>query len=322
MKMEENVFAQKVVENINEYLSLEYKDVECEVVRQYKNNGVLQIGISVCNHIKNAVPIIDIKPHYQAAQQGTPIEGIMHNIAGQIQTIVEIKKNPLMNELENYDKIKEFLSVKLINTRANREMLAQMPHKDMEDLSLICALRIPLGDQIGRINVNYDMMKHWNISEEELCQTALENSQKNQEPVLQGMYTTILETMTGVLSTENLLYDQKSPEDLASEKMFVLSNKEKIFGAAVIAYQKSMDEISQLFPQGFYIIPSSVHEVLILPKMNKDEEKYYGNLVREVNQSQVEASEILSDRIYEYDKEQGKLRQVPESIKAEKEVER
>lgn len=88
-----------------------------------------------------------------------------------------------------------------------------------------------------------------------------------------------------------------------------------------------MKKLSELLPKGFFIIPSSIHETLIMPKGMEIQglemtPKEMGQMLREINQGYVEKDEILSDRIYEYDKESGKVRQVPESIKKERGMER
>ena len=83
-----------------------------------------------------------------------------------------------------------------------------------------------------------------------------------------------------------------------------------------------MEKISRLFPEGFYILPSSIHEVLIVPKDGELVPKELGNLVREVNQIEVSSDEVLSDRVYEFDREKGKIRQIPESLPKERGMER
>ena len=83
-----------------------------------------------------------------------------------------------------------------------------------------------------------------------------------------------------------------------------------------------MEKVARIFPEGFFILPSSVHEVLIVPKDTYLSVKELGNLVREVNQSEVSREEVLSDRVYEYDSEKGRIRQIPDSIEKGRGMER
>lgn len=81
-------------------------------------------------------------------------------------------------------------------------------------------------------------------------------------------------------------------------------------------------KVDQLFPEGFYILPSSIHETLIIPKDGAMTPKELGEMVREVNRTEVLREEVLSDRVYEYDREKGKIRQVTESLEKARVMER
>lgn len=83
-----------------------------------------------------------------------------------------------------------------------------------------------------------------------------------------------------------------------------------------------LNQVSQIFPEGFYILPSSVHEVLIVPKGTEMEPQELGKIVREVNRTEVSRADVLSDRVYEYDREKEKICQVPESIERKRGLER
>ena len=146
--------------------------------------------------------------------------------------------------------------------------------------------------------------------------------EKEQTPVLQSMETVAEDILTGTDSKENFLSEGDMPERSPMEMMYVMSNKEKTYGAAVLSCPGVMEKVSRLFPEGFYILPSSVHEVLIVPKEQGISPKDLGQMVREVNRAEVAREEVLSDRVYEYDKEAQKIRQVPESIERARGMER
>ena len=59
--------------------------------------------------------------------------------------------------------------------------------------------------------------------------------------------------------------------------------------------------------------------LLIVPKSPEIDPRELGEMVRAVNRAEVAKEEQLSDRVYEYDREAGMIRQVPESIR-QKEV--
>ena len=164
-------------------------------------------------------------------------------------------------------------------------------------------------------------MQKWNVDREELFQIASENTIPANEPVLQNLEEVTRQILMGGAAPENLL---KKEFDFSNQEviLLVLTNEKKNFGAAMMFEPKVMDRLSQSFPEGFYILPSSLHEVLILPDRGGISPKELGAMVREVNRSQVEKMEQLSDRVYHYDKEAQKIVEVPESIERGKEMSR
>lgn len=98
-------------------------------------------------------------------------------------------------------------------------------------------------------------------------------------------------------------------------EMYVLTNTQKVFGASVIVNTDVMDRICDIFPEGFTIIPSSIHEVMIVPGEDHDRYQELGEMVRSVNMtSAVSPEEVLSDRVYTYDRNSKSIHQVDESM--------
>ena len=121
---------------------------------------------------------------------------------------------------------------------------------------------------------------------------------------------------TGRESSRNLL--KAAPgENMQSLMggMYVLTNEQKTYGASLLAVPGIMGKVDQLFPEGYYILPSSIHETIILPKPCGVPAKELGEMVRDINRTQVNREERLSDCVYEYDKEKSAIRQVPESVR-------
>ena len=202
-------------------------------------------------------------------------------------------------------------------------MLEQVPHKEVADLSLLCYADLPVdqGGYNATFKITEQMLQKWNVDREELFQIASENTIPANEPVLQNLEEVTRQILMGGAAPENLL---KKEFDFSNQEviLLVLTNEKKNFGAAMMFEPKVMDRLSQSFPEGFYILPSSLHEVLILPDRGGISPKELGAMVREVNRSQVEKMEQLSDRVYHYDKEAQKIVEVPESIERGKEMSR
>ena len=102
----------------------------------------------------------------------------------------------------------------------------------------------------------------------------------------------------------------------------MLSNPMRLDGASVLAYPNLQEQLESVFPQGCYILPSSLHELIIVPKDIGMSPKEMEEMVREINQKEVAREEVLSDRVYEFDKETKKLCQISESVERGKDRER
>ena len=87
-------------------------------------------------------------------------------------------------------------------------------------------------------------------------------------------------------------------------EMYVLSNKLKIHGATSIVYPGLLEDIAERLCSDLIIIPSSIHEVLIIPESYIDSQDNlppdYESMIREVNETQLTDDEVLGDCVYHY----------------------
>ena len=79
-----------------------------------------------------------------------------------------------------------------------------------------------------------------------------------------------------------------------------------INGAAAILNDTARQEIAEKLGD-FYVLPSSIHEVMIVPKSTGRSLEELELMVRSVNSSEVEPDEVLSDHVYEYDAKEHEL---------------
>lgn len=316
------LFAEGVAQQIKAYLPEKYQNMICEVRIQDKNNGMLRNGIIFKMPGQKLAPVIYMEQFYDMVRKGEPLKQIMEQIAEDCQKAFDLNKQAEKINLEDYTVVKDCLSVQLINTKANQRMLSEVPHKQMEDLSVICRVEFPFGDEegIGSVKVTDNLLKMWGVDMETVYQTALENSEKNMPPVLMSMGEILVELTNDNYKALNLL-EHNGTADMDGG-MYILTNPLRLDGAAVLTYPQLPEQLRKVFPQGYYILPSSVHETIIVPKRDGVVPRELGKMVREVNQQELEKEEVLSDRVYEFDKKTGRLCQVPESMERTKERER
>lgn len=315
--LEHKVFAESVSKDIKDYLSPDYADVECEVTEERKNNGQMCVGVSFRQPGKESAPFIRMAPFYEGVRSGKPLKDIMREIAAVAEEGMKIGLPICSDQINQYDKAKEYLGVRLVNTRANKKVLENLTHREIEDLSLIPVIRFPTPEQDGYMSVKVTkrIQKEWGVSTDQIFEQAWDNEEL---PILQGIsgYESCWENGCDLFAMENI-------DENNQKIMYALRNNRGLDGAALIAFPGVGEKLGELFPKGYFVLPSSIHETLILPKgkekLNTEITlKVLGQMVRDINQNHVRREEILSDRIYEYDRESGKIRQVPESVKKER----
>ena len=87
---------------------------------------------------------------------------------------------------------------------------------------------------------------------------------------------------------------------MAPPEMIVITNQLGVNGAAAFFYPDSMDKISEQLGGNFFMLPSSIHEVIAVPTGDKDY-RDLESMVKQINMMQVAKEEQLSDHVYHYD---------------------
>ena len=260
-----------------------------------KNNGKERVGITITQPNVNLSPTFYLEEYYERYLQSVPLEDIVEDILNLYEE-VRFEKNWDTTCLTEYEQVKDRIVYKLINTEKNRELLETVPHKEVLDLSLVCYVYLTI-DACGTatVPVTTHLMNLWAIEQEELFARAKENTQK------------LLPVQFG-----NMVYAVKKifPEtrdQFTDLGMHVLSNDKNSMGAAVLVYDGLLDGIAAFFGEGYYVIPSSIHEVIVYPESTEMKKEDVNEIIRDMNQFCIEQEEILSDHVYYYDKERKAL---------------
>lgn len=309
----DKIFAEGVLQSVKEYLPPELQEVECSVVEKRNNNDVVMTGIMFKMPDKDIAPVIYVSPFYDKIKHGEPVSEVIEEIADCFMENYECQELLQGLNFLEFDNIKQYIEPALINTRANQKMLSQIPHQKIEDLSVIYKVVLPSGNEGGKpsMTINNNLAEIWGISNEEIHKAALENALRNHPAVLQDMETIMQEIYSHEVSEENLL---ESQDKINYGEMFILSNPNRDDGATVLAYPDLVKQVDEKFDGGCYILPSSIHECIVVPKRLGRSAKELGMMVREVNATAVEREQVLSDRVYEFDREKNCLSQVVSSI--------
>ena len=198
-----------------------------------------------------------------------------------------------MEDLTNYDEMKSKLAMEVVSADRNAEMLENVPHEQMEDMAVV--YRLILGqDSDGRrsVLVTNDLMEQFGVTHEQLHEDAMINAPEIRPSEIRGISVVMNEMMGPGMIPEI---------DPADEQMFVASVSDNIHGAGVIAYPNFFEDAAEKLGGDFYVLPSSIHEVLLVRDNGEMTAKDLEAMVREVNATQVAPEEQLTDHVYHYD---------------------
>ena len=201
--------------------------------------------------------------------------------------------------LMDYGKMKGTLRTRLVGREQNAAFLEIGPYKmHPVGAEVVYAELARNRDGTCGMRVTHELLEQWGVPEQELFETALENCQK-EEGIRFGTIMSEVEEITGM----------EMPEDDPIDKsgLYVLTNQFRDQGAAVLLYPGVLEEVYKKMEGDFYILPSSVHEVLILSKETEFMPAELKRIVMEVNQKQVAPEERLGNDVYEFQGETGRL---------------
>ena len=261
-----------------------------------KNNGCEMDGLVIMEKEKDIAPTIYLDSFYELYTNGENIK----NIIRQIEVIYEQNKNNVtfdVNILKHFDTIKDKIVYKVVNYRSNEKLLEQVPHKRILDLAVVfyCLLDNEYGRSATALIYNNNL-KNWNVTIDDVYKAALKNTPDLLHSKISSMAA--LFEKCGV----NVDGEEVDLKDYVPSDMYVLTNESKLNGAACILYENVLYDFAQKLGADLYILPSSVHEVILLPKLSMFEKDELVNMVKEVNTEGVAADEVLSDHVYEYNR--------------------
>ena len=293
---DESMNYQEFVGSVTEFLRESLPGgTKLERIPLEKNNGVIADGLTIRQEGGQVAPAIYLDACYREYLQGRSLSGIYNRILACCENrSVEERLN--MDIFTDYGRLRDSVVYKLVNYERNKEMLTRIPHLPFFDLAIVfyCLLT----DEVlgtATVLIHNSHLKLWNAGCSDLYRDARRNSARLLPARLARMSDMIRE-----LSGEEELFDMDIP-------MYVLTNEVKALGAACILYEGILGRCADTIGEDYYILPSSIHEVILVPSSAVQEPGELCRMVRDINETQVEDTEVLSDQAYLYSSESGQI---------------
>lgn len=307
-----NEFKDYMMENVKNYLPEEYVDSMVEIQKVKKNNNLILNGLTIRKQGQEIVPTIYLEGYYEEYQQGRKLDSILNKIA-EVHINAEKMKQPFQYEdVKEFDKIKDKIIYKVVGAESNKERLQEIPHRIDNDIAVEYHILLSNDNgNIGSVKITNEMCQMYGTNEEELHNISLCNTEqifpktfRKMEDVIKGIIMGEMVENTELMSDDKkvMLDGMFGPADTDNSSMYVLSNKEGVNGAAALFYPGIREEIGAKLDTDYFVLPSSIHETLIIPNDGNMSPKELKEMVKEVNATQVAPDERLTDNVYFYNR--------------------
>ena len=288
-----NEFVDAVKEGIKEHLPEKFQNAEVRV-EPFQKLNTAYLGLQVRRDDQTVVPNINLSAMFDEYQREEyTMAAMLTVIAQQVQLSPEMQTG----WLKDYDQVKEHLFIRVSDAKENEAFLRMAPHKEVDGLAISYHIAFEgLHGVEASTPVTYKMMEMFGVTEEQLHADALESTQR----LYPVQYTSMAEVMNKMMGIDADMDPDMMPATEGPQLM-VLTNMQGIHGAATLFYPGQLEAIAQQMGSDFFVLPSSVHETLILPDDGTAEPDSLQFMVREINQSTVAPEDRLSDFVYHYD---------------------
>lgn len=271
---------------------------EVSLRRIMKNNGLLMDGLTISPAGAKTAPTVYLNAYYEEAESGLPLD----IITDQILLICE--ENPgfpddLGEQLKHFPFVRDRIVCKLVNAEDNALLLSDIPHLRCLDLAVVFYL-IVMENEDGQMTalIHNEHLDLWAITKEELAELAEANTLR----LMPCCITPIEEVICGLEPLNS--QEAVDPLLLPPVSLYVLTNERGINGATCLLYPGVLKNFADQLEDDLFILPSSIHEVLLAPSKQALPLEDLNEMVFCINESDVLPEDRLSDHIYCYSREQ------------------
>lgn len=298
----------KFIEELAEALEVRNEGLRVVPTEMQKNNGIVQNGLSFYRKDETVAPIFWLNKFYERFKKG---ELLKEHILERIIKEYESLPTPNIPDMEEWMSSPEFLaqiSIHLVNGPRNQKMIEDrnLVYYEVENTDLVCLFYAKVfleDDTLGEVAITERIMEEYLSSvkdAEELYRLVTEQVQPEE-----------LRFESSLSVMERLFREKKIDVPsfpMVEDYMYILSNRQMTFGAGSILAKAVKKVLLEKFPSGrITVLPSSVHELILLDSATCGDLKQLRDTVRQVNASEVDQEDFLANEVYQYDANTGKL---------------
>lgn len=257
-----------------------------------KANHETYDGLCVSREGDNVSPNLNIDTLYSRYVEGMREDEVIKYAIEVVTKAYEDVPEISLQDITDYERMKETLCVQLIPIEGNEEVLEETPYIKVLDLALVARLVLDSSDDSqATVLVKNQLLEKYKITKEQLFEDAANNSSE----MFPINIRNIKDVLMGMIPDDVI---EETPEIFEGPQLYVATNSRSMNGASIITYPDFIDKATKIMGDDFYILPSSIHEVLLVPMEAAESVDYLYSMVREVNDTQVEPCDLLSYNVY------------------------
>ncbi|MBE5951887.1 MAG: hypothetical protein E7260_09900 [Lachnospiraceae bacterium] len=280
------------------------KKLRTEICSTVKNNDVELTGLLLKEPGEVLAPNFFLKEQYKLWCMGQcSLEEIVNGVLNAYTEEMEKNRKIAEGIVLEWERMKPHVYIRLVGRGRNEKKLDDIPHEEYLDMVMIYHYVIEMSeDTRGALLLTNEHLLLLGITKEELHEAAVANTQTGMQPVILDMEEMLcrLGKRLGVFV----------PGVERNPYLYVMSNAYGKYGAVSLLFQEELERFSGEIGNSFFILPSSVHELILVPDSGGVSAEQLLAMVREVNRTQIEATEVLTDSVYYYDREIHTVRRI------------
>lgn len=272
-----------------------FPDAKIQVNPVYKNNDLRLDSLSVFEKNQTVSPTIYLNHFYEIYQYTSDLEGTFHIMENFYRShLKDLPPFPL--DFLDFEKLKPRIGCRLLSVKRNRHLLEELPFLPFLDLAIVFFYLVSASDSgQASILITKKHLESWGISQKLLWESAMQTAPSAYPSLLMSLPDMLFELNASVSGAETEL------------PLYVLTNEGKFYGASAMLYPDVLSDFSRKMQSDLYIIPSSIHEVLLLPVNAIGQQEQLDLLIQEVNKEQLAPEDILSDHAYYYSQSEKRI---------------
>lgn len=291
-------FTSYVKNHVVDFLPVEYKNAEIKVDTLYKANDIQRPYLSVVKKDDFISTVVYLDEYYNKYVSINSLRDVMHEIADICRTDIPLEFRSAEANLSDYNYVKDHLQMRICEIKSNQNRLMNLAYVEPDAVPGFAAtFAVDVGNG-GFAQITNNMLYEYGVTATTLYNDALLQTNSR--------FSSLFETLSCMMADMDVP-NHIDDETYDQNEVYVLTNTSSQFGASCLFDSKVMNHISERMGGDLYIIPSSVHEVLIIAANSEVKPAELGFMLREVNREEVSSDDFLSDSLLEYNSKEKKI---------------